>query len=223
MAVGEPYLDVTEYEAFGLDTTTPSKFVADACRLVDELTNRSEPDPLTGVVNGLWEALYINIKRLKEDRNVVRLPQQPANELVSLQGRYKRNRRSDEPLPCSDIMILEGSYSTNGIPKWIDIPVDDAQLDVETGRLWVPLTLTGLKFSEVRVQYRAGFRVIPSPVKQAVALIVREMPDPETFQRNTSRVRGVQEGDMRLDFFEPGLVPKEAHDLLRPYRLSSLV
>src|SRR5438067_13738611 len=97
------YLQPSEYETYGLESTTPAALVAAASSLIDSHCRR----PTLAV------AQYVERLRLRERRNAVRLsylpltPVAPATSpLVAARGRYGLRRRGQSEAPnfFSEIM-----------------------------------------------------------------------------------------------------------------------
>jgi len=88
------YLDVSEYELYGLEATTPAALVAAASSLIDAHCRRTT----------LAVAQYEERLRMPPDRNTLRLTYLPlaivapaTTPIVSAQGRYSIPRRGEWP------------------------------------------------------------------------------------------------------------------------------
>lgn len=217
MAVGDPYLNEAEYSAYGLPDDTDPVIVADACRLVNEYTHRTT-SAVEGVANGLWAGPYKELRRLPEQQ-IVRLNYRPPTSITALRGRFRPSRRNFQMsmYPDDTVLLLNG-MGTTGIPNWITLDPTQAQIDAD-GRMWVPRHLTGVPWTEVEVEYIAGYAVIPENAKQAVASLVNEVMADGVVKK--SRMKDVTQGDTRVVFFEPGYLTAEIKSLLNPYRLRS--
>lgn len=224
MAVGDPYLASEEYEQYGLDPDTDPLLVQQACYLIDAWTNHTESadKATTGEVNGLWSGNYKEVRRLPVDRPVMRLVYRPVTAIVTVRGRIKPNRRSDENRLHDALMLLGLPQYTRPAP-WVDINPTDCMFET-TGRLEVPPHMIyATNFQEIEVLYTAGYEVIPAHVKQAVALLVKELPQ-SLWSGSTARVRSLQEGDTRMDFFgSGGYMTKDIENLLRDERVRAMV
>lgn len=219
MAIGDPYLQPVEYEDYGLPSNTPDALVRQAGFLAESYCNRDTPDQ-SGVVNGFWVGQYREQRRFPADRQITRLSFRPTVAIVSAKVRQRLNRRSDIPQYQEDYLLLNLT-TPGGIPKWQDLIIDDDHIQLDgDGRVWVATTLLGVKWSEIDITYTAGYAVIPEPIKQAVAMIVGELP--RGIGQRPAGAKELQEGNTRILFGEPGFIPDDVKRLLSPYRVRTL-
>jgi hypothetical protein len=200
------YLDPSEYEAHGLEATTPLAWVTSASTMIDAYCRRVT----------LAVAQYEERLRLAEARNSTRVTYLPltivdpaTTPIVSAQGRYATPRRGEWPLDDvrSQAALLFGLPNT-----WIAI--DPAAIDVypETGELRLPVNVLGLAFSEVDVVYTAGLSMIPDSIKTACAQIVRNAQATPALNVRTSHM-----DRMHMQYFSDTLVDQMVRSLLAPY------
>ncbi|MBS1851324.1 MAG: hypothetical protein JST79_10460 [Acidobacteria bacterium] len=200
------YLDPSEYEAYGLETTTPLAWVTCASAMIDAHCRRTS----------LAIAQYQERLRLAEDRNTVRLTYLPlaaagpaTTPIVSAQGRYATPRRGDWAMED----IRSQAALVFGLPNtWTAI--DPAAIDVypETGELRLPVNVLGLAFSEIDVVYTAGLSTIPGAVKTACAQIVRNAQATPALNVRTSQM-----DRLHMQYFADTLVDQMVRNLLAPY------
>src|SRR5579863_3508924 len=139
------YLSPAEYEAYGLDATTPAAFVAAASSLIDAHCRRTT----------LGVAQYEERIRMAPDRNTIRLTYIPLSivapattPIVSAQGRYCIPRRGEWPI---DDLQLDVALMF-GLPGlWTQIDAGSIDYFANTGELTFPLNLMGMGFSEVDI------------------------------------------------------------------------
>ena len=200
------YLQPSEYETYGLESTTPAALVAAASSLIDSHCRR----PTLAV------AQYVERLRLRERRNTVRLsylpltPVAPATSpLVAARGRYALPRRGESEAPdfVSEIMrvfALPGTWST----------LDPAQFDYDssTGEVTLPANPLGFAYNEVEITYNAGLATIPDPLKFACAQIVRNA---QATPALTVRAGAVDR--MQLQYFSGDLLDPGVRAHLAPY------
>lgn len=215
MAVGDPYLDPAEYEDYGLDPNIPDSVVASACRMINRYTKHltSATVATTGVVNGLWSGSYIEIKNLKIDSNVIRLPYRPSTSITAMRGRQKRNRRSDPPDAYDPSMQYSGVSALTGIAPWITIDPAQAML-LQNGQCEVPYHYIYGKFAEVEVTYLAGYTVIPEHIKEATAKLARELPV-DYLDMSMANVKSITESKHQLTRFDATFLTDDVKELLR--------
>ena len=200
------YLQPSEYETYGLESTTPAALVAAASSLIDSHCRR----PTLAV------AQYVERLRLRERRNTVRLsylpltPVAPATSpLVAARGRYALPRRGESEAPdfVSEIMrvfALPGTWST----------LDPAQFDYDssTGEVALPANPLGFAYNEVEITYTAGLAEIPDTVKFACAQLVKNAQATPALNVQRGRL-----DTLRLDYFADGLLDESVRKLLAPY------
>jgi len=200
------YLDASEYEAYGLDATTPAALVAAASSLIDSHCRRAT----------LGVAQYEERLRIPPDRNTLRLTYLPLAAvapatipLISAQGRYCIPRRGEWPF---DDLRLDVALMF-GLPGvWTAIDVTAINYFANTGELTLPLNIVGLWFSEVDVVYTAGFSVIPDPAKFACAQIVRNAQATPALNVKASHL-----DRMVMQYFQDGLIDEAVTSMLAPY------
>ncbi len=200
------YLAPTEYEAYGLEATTPAAAVAAASSLIDAHCRR----------NTLAVAQYEERIRIAPDRNTVRLTYLPlaavlpaTTPIVSAQGRYCIPRRGEWPF---DVLRLDVALMF-GLPGvWTAISPATIDFSPETGELTLPLNVVGLWFSEVDVVYTAGFSTFPDPVKFAVGQIVRNMQATPALNVKTGHL-----DRMHLQYFADTLIDQTVSSMLAPW------
>lgn len=200
------YLEVSEYESYGLDATTPAALVAAASSLIDAHCRRST----------LGVAQYEERLRMSPDRNTVRVtylplaPVAPATTpIISAQGRYCIPRRGEWPF--DDIRLdVALMFGLPGV--WTAIAAAAIDFFPATGELTLPLNIVGLWFSEVDLVYTAGFSVIPDPAKFACAQIVRNAQSTPALN-----VKAGHLDRMVMQYFSDTLIDQTVISMLAPY------
>jgi len=200
------YLTPSDYEAYGLEATTPPAWVTAASTLIDAHCRRTT----------LGITQYKERQRLTSGRNSTRLsylpliPVSPAvSPIVSARGRYATPRRGEISL---DDLSLNVSTAF-GLPgTWTDLDPSGIDIYAATGELTFPTNPVGLLFSELEVIYTAGFDVIPDTVKSACAQIVRNAQATPALN-----VRSGQVDRMHMDYFSDTLLDQTVRTLLAPY------
>ena len=143
------YLDPSEYEAHGLEATTPASWVAGASALIDAHCRR----PSLGVT------AYTERLRLAPGRNTVRLTYLPLatvapaeSPLTEARVRYGVPRRGAGTENFAD--DLAWAFALPG--TWTPLDVTTVEFDTVTGELTLLYHPLGLGFNEVEVTYNAG-------------------------------------------------------------------
>ncbi len=200
------YLSPSEYQLYGVDTTTDPAVVGSASSLIDAHCRRAT----------LGISQYEERIRMMPDRNTVRLTYLPlttvspaTSPVVSARGRYTIPRRGEWPFDDLrlDVALMFGLPGT-----WTNIDPTTIDFDSATGELTLPLNIVGLWFSEVDLVYTAGFSVIPDAVKYACAQIVRNAQATPAVNVKSGSV-----DRMRMDYFAPDLLDATVRSLLAPY------
>jgi len=200
------YLSATEYQLYGIDTTTDLALVGAASSLIDAHCRRAT----------LAIAQYEERIRMMADRNTIHLTYLPlatlapaTSPIVSGRGRYTIPRRGEWPFDDLrlDVALMFGMPGT-----WSSIDPSSVDFDTTTGELTLPLNLIGLSFSEVDVIYTAGYATIPDAVKYACAQVVRNAQATPAVNVKTGRM-----DRFRMDYFAPDLLDATVRSMLAPF------
>jgi hypothetical protein len=200
------YLAPTEYEAYGIEATTPPAWVTSASALIDSHCRRAS----------LAVTQYTERVRITAGNNTAQLsylplvPVAPAvSPIVSARGRYAVPRRGETPF---DDLTLNISTAFSLPGTWTNLDPSAIEAYAATGELLLPINPVGLVFSEVEVVYTAGLGVIPDAVKVACAQIVRNAQATPALNVRTGRM-----DRLRLDYFSDTLIDQTVQTLLAPY------
>ncbi len=200
------YLSPTEYQLYGIDTTTDTALVGAASSLIDAHCRRAT----------LAIAQYEERVRMMPDRNTIHLTYLPlaplapsTSPIVSGRGRYTIPRRGEWPFDDLrlDVALMFGMPGT-----WSNIDPLSVDFDPATGELTLPLNLVGLWFSEVDLIYTAGYGTIPDAVKYACAQVVRNAQATPAVNVKTGRM-----DRFRMDYFAPDLLDATVRSMLAPF------
>jgi hypothetical protein len=201
------YLQPSEYELYGLETTTALSWVTAASAIVDAHCRRT-----TLAINQYTERL-----RTDNGQRPVRLTYLPLNPLapassaiVSAQARYATPRRGE--LAYEEI-VWDAALAF-GIPgTWVELNVEDLDVFLETGEVTLPVNALGWAFTEVEIAYTAGLDPFPDAVKVACAQLVKNAQ--ATPALNVKR--NVLPDRMQLMYFSDSLMDQTVQSLLAPY------
>jgi hypothetical protein len=200
------YLSPTEYQLYGIDTTTDPALVGAASSLIDAHCRRAT----------LAIAQYEERIRMMPDRNTIHLtylplaPLAPATSpIVSGRGRYTIPRRGEWPFDDLrlDVALMFGMPGT-----WSNMDPTSVDFDPTTGELTLPLNLVGLWFSEVDIIYTAGYATIPDAAKYACAQVVRNAQATPAVNVKTGHM-----DRFRMDYFAPDLLDNTVRAMLAPF------
>lgn len=199
------YLDPSEYEAHGLEATTPLAWITAASALIDAHCRRPTLDV----------AQYRERARLDGGRNTVRLSYLPLatvapapTPIVAVLARYGVPRRGEELAEAAQ--EIARAFSLPG--SWTTLDAATIEFSAETGEITLPANALGLTFNELDVTYNAGFSDVPRPVKVACAQIVRNAQATPALN-----VRAGSLDRMHLEYFSDTLLDPTVRTLLAPW------
>lgn len=131
-------------------------------------------------------------------RPVKNLAYTPVIRLISGQGRYGYGRRADASRYMVDEFNLLAAVSHfGGPPVWEFFPMENTNVDPDTGQLWVPAGVMLSYYSEVNIWYAAGFAAaaLPDAIKQVCATLVQtvisvpQLGDAQRYQAGDTAVQ----------------------------------
>jgi len=200
------YLDPSEYQAYGLDSTTELAWVTAASAIVDAHCRRAT----------LGVAQYTERLRTGDQPRPVRLTYLPlaavapaTSPIVSARARYATPRRGEwsyDELAWDAALVF-------GIPgAWAGLNVADLDVFADTGEVTLPMNIFAWTFNELEIVYTAGLDPIADAVKVACVQIVK----------NAQATPGlnVKKGAldrMQLWYFSDSLLDETVQALLAPY------
>ena len=200
-----PYLDPTEYIAYGLSAETSDDQVAMASSLIEAHCRRAT----------LLVAQYVERIRLTAETQSVRLsylplaPLAPATSpLVGVRVRYARPRRGE----LQDPMLAQVAWAFSVPGSWSSLDLGLIDLNSDTGNVTFPMNILGLNYNEVEVTYTSGLATIPASVKFACAQIVKNALATPALNVKSSKMDTLQ-----MQYFSSSLIDANVQKLLAPY------
>jgi hypothetical protein len=205
------YLDPSEYEAHGLEATTPASWVAAASALIDAHCRR----PSLGVTE------YKERLRLAPGRNTVRLTYLPLatiapaeSPLTEVRVRYGVPRRGTG----MDNIVSDVAQVFTLTVSWTTLDFSTVDFDAVTGDLTLPCHPLGIGFNEIQVTYTAGVEQTTAPLRFACAQIVRNaLATPALTVRANSLDR------IHFEYFADSLLDQDVRKSLAPYVAQKLI
>ena len=196
-----PYLDPSEYEAYGLSAETTGDLVQMASALIDAHCRRAT----------LLVQQYTERIRLTAGSQSVRLsylPLAPESAIVTVRVRYGRPRRGE----MQETMLTQAAWAFSIPGSWSTL--DPASVDVNpaTAEVAFPANFLGVPYNEVEIAYSAGFATVPVVIKTACAQVVRNAQATPALNVKGSRVDTLQ-----MDYFSGSLIDPTVQKLLAPY------
>lgn len=201
------YLEPAEYEAYGLEASTPASWIGAASALIEAYCRR----PTLGVSS------FTERIRLTPGRNCVRLTYLPlvadgnaVSPLVKARGRYAPPRKGEDATTWDLVNDVCLTFALPG--AWVDLDVSNMDYFAETGEVsWLPNAL-GLIFQEIEITYTAGLASLPDAVKCACAQIVRNAQATPALNVHSSTL-----SNMHLEYFADTLLDQTVKTYLAPY------
>jgi len=201
------YLQPSEYELYGLETTTALAWVTAASAMIDARCRR-----ITLAINQYTERL-----RTDNEQRPVQLTYLPlsavapaTSPIVSARARYATPRRGELEYEADlwDVALAFGIPGT-----WVDLNVADLDVFPETGEVALQVNVMGWTFTEVELVYTAGLDPIPDKVKVACAQLVKNAQ--ATPALNVKK--NVVPNGMQLWYFSDSLLDETVQELLAPF------
>ena len=207
------YLESSEYELHGLESSLPEAWVAAASALIDSYCRRAS----------LGVAQYTQRLRLTAGRNAVRLTYLPlavvgpaVSPIVTARARFAVPRRGETAPELSDFADdVARAFALPG--AWTSLDPASLDCDLRTGEVTFALHPLGLSFNEAEITYTAGLAEIPEAVKFACAQLVRN-----AIATPVLNVRAGVVDQMRLQYFSDTLLDDSVRRWLAPYIAESL-
>jgi len=193
-----PYLDPSEYEAYGLSAETPGDLVQLASALIDAHCRRPT----------LLVQQYTERARLNAGSQSVRVSYLPLGTISGIRVRYGRGRRGE----MQETMLTQAALAFSLPGSWSAL--DPASVDVNqaTGEVTFPANLFGLPYNEVEITYTAGLAAPTPALKVACAQIVKNAQATPAMN-----VKGSRMDTLQMQYFAGSLVDANAQKMLAPY------
>lgn len=193
------YLDTSEYQAYGLEATTPEAMVSAASAVINAHCRR----PTLSV------AQYTERFRLRQGQRELRLTHTPlaavapaTSAIIAARVRYGS--------ATGDGGDLAAAFGLPG--AWSQIDTSQVQSRNETGEIELPGHILGISYTEAEITYTAGLAQIPEAVKFACAQIVRNAAATPALN-----VRASQVDRMQMEYFADTLLDACVRGHLAPY------
>jgi hypothetical protein len=139
--------------------------------------------------------------------------------IISCSGRYGYARRGQQQVyPDLNYAanVLQIASFFGGPPQFTPIDITSIDFDPRTGECWVPAGLYLSQYTEVVIQYTAGFSpfLVPNAVKHATASLVRNLL---SRGGGATGLKGFQAGRIRAEFTDD-LIDVNIQNVLQAYR-----
>lgn len=113
-------------------------------------------------------------KQMPQGRSLTNVSKKPVVTILSGQGRYGYARRGTSSVNINVYNLLAAVTMFGGPPIWEIFNQSLVGFDPMTGQLWLPAGILMAYYTEVRVNYIAGYTYasLPPAVKQACANVI---------------------------------------------------
>jgi hypothetical protein len=194
-----PYLDPSEYEAYGLTAETTGDIAQMASALIDAHCRRGT----------LLAQQYTERMRLTAGSQSVRLSYLPlaAGALTGVRVRYGRPRRGE----MHETILTQAAWAFSIPGSWSTLDLASIDVNTATGEVTFPANFLGVPYNEVEITYSAGFAAIPPVIKTACAQIVKNAQATPAMNVKGSRVDTLQ-----MQYFSSSLIDANVQKMLAP-------
>ncbi len=164
-------------------------------------------------------------RTMPQNRPITMVSRTPVMNVLSGVGRYGYMRRGDDAVGSIDTYNLLAVMSKfGGPPAWEPWTPQANSIDPQTGTIWIPAGVLLAYYTEVRINYVAGwtYASLPVDVKQACANIINNIVASAGVPGTAQKFKA---GDTAIERFkaQPGMLNSLLMDddtklLLSPYR-----
>jgi hypothetical protein len=196
------YLSPTEYEQYGIESTTPEAWIGAASKLIDAHCRRAS----------LALAEYTERLRVRPGAQAVRvsyLPLAATDAIIAARGRYAQPRKGEY---ANADLVNDVARAFGLAGSWSPLYVTQFDYDTLTGEISLPSYALGIPFNEVEITYSAGNAEIPDEIKFACAQIVKNAQATPGLNVRSGKV-----DTMKLDYFADSLLDSSVQKMLAPY------
>ena len=193
-----PYLDPSEYEAYGLTAETTGDLVQLASALLDAHCRRPS----------LLQQQYVERMRLTAGSQSVRISYLPFVALTGVRVRYGRPRSGE----MHETMLTQAAWAFSIPGSWSAVDIASIDVNHATADVTFPANFLGVPYNEVEITYSAGFSTVPPAIKTACAQVVRNAQATPALNVKGSRVDTLQ-----MQYFSSSLIDANVQKLLAPY------
>lgn len=165
----------------------------------------------------LWPEIYEERLSLPSDRQQVVLAATPVIQVLHAAGRYSYGRRDRRSLNQVNFDYLAAIAVFGSPPRFTDIDVSTVELFPATGEVWLPTGFFLIGYTEVQIQYLAGFLQIPDRAMLALVEIINAM-----CSRGVSDRTHYQVGRVTSKYASDTFVTPQAQALLEPFTIRAL-
>ena len=195
-----PYLDPSEYEAYGLTAETTGDIVQMASALIDAHCRRAT----------LLAQQYTERMRLTAGSQSVRLSYLPLapGAITGVRARYGRPCRGE----MQETMLTQAAWAFSIPGSWSTLDPSSLDVNLAIGEVTFPANILGVPYNEVEITYTAGFTTAPANIKTACAQVVRNAQATPALN-----VKGSKVDTLQMQYFSGSLIDASVQKLLASY------
>lgn len=169
--------------------------------------------------SALSAGLVISEQRtMPQNRPITQVSRFPVAAALSGVGRYGYQRRGDDGFGSMDTYNLLAVMSRfGGPPAWEPFTLQSNSIDPQTGQMWIPAGVLLAYYTEVKIQYVAGWTYagLPYEIKQACANIINAQAN---FPELNGNIQTLKTGAAQITRFKDTVLDSDTKTMLNPYR-----
>ncbi|VVC76001.1 hypothetical protein AQUSIP_13020 [Aquicella siphonis] len=158
-------------------------------------------------------------KQMPQGRPLTNMSKHPVVNVLSGQGRYGYARRGTSSVNINVYNLLATVTMFGGPPIWEIFDQSMVGVDPQTGQLWLPAGILMAYYTEVRVNYIAGYTYdsLPPEIKQACANVINAM----NYMPLNGAIKSLRAGDTAIERAATSYFDDDTLRLIAPYRASN--
>lgn len=169
--------------------------------------------------SALSAGLVISEQRtMPQNRPITQVSRFPVANALSGVGRYGYQRRGDDGFGSMDTFNLLAVMSRfGGPPSWEPFTLQSNSIDPHTGQMWIPAGVLLAYYTEVKIQYVAGWSYagLPPEIKQSCANIINAQAN---FPELNGNIQTLKTGAAQITRFKDTVLDADTKTMLDQYR-----
>lgn len=156
-------------------------------------------------------------RQMPQGRPLTTVSKTPVIQVLNGQGRYGYGRRGTAGnYEVNEYNLLATVTKFGGPPIWEPFPTSNLGVNPNTGELWIPAGILLAYYTEIRINYVAGwsYASLPYEIKQACANLINASINSQIVG-NTKRLRA---GDTEIERFAATYIDNDTKILLDPFK-----
>ncbi|MHB0992690.1 MAG: hypothetical protein ACYC0M_15635 [Burkholderiales bacterium] len=162
-------------------------------------------------------------KTMPQGRPITQVSRAPIANALSGVGRYGYQRRGDDGFGNMDTYNLLAVMSKfGGPPAWEAFSLQSNSIDPQTGQMWIPAGVLLAYYTEVKINYIAGWSYagLPYEIKQACANIIMAQTN---FPEMNGNIQTLKSGDTTITRFKDTVLDADTKRMIDPFKVRAFV